>query len=222
MATYDDFLPEIRLRAPHVSEPVVQLYVRRAAIRFCERTLIYTRLTQDFAFAGEGRVDFGGFNTEEEEYESCVAAWYLQTKLDPLAEPQLDTPIPFFANGFSYGDAQQNTPRVFFEITGERNVIGVYPLPAVQVQDAFTFRLAFKPADASTVIPDVLRRDWSDAIVEGALSYILAVKGQPWTDAKGAQDAAIMFQSYITAARIAAQRGRNVTADLVVAPRPFA
>jgi hypothetical protein len=220
MATYDDFLAEVRMHAYSVPEPVVELYVRSAAIKFCENTRIWTRLTQDYAFAGDARLQVGDSFTEDEEFESVEDVWYNQTPLRPRATAAIGAAVTYFASLDGAG-AQKGDPQVFFEVPGELGVVGVYPFPAEQVADAFTLRVALKPTRSATQLPDLLRRDWNDAIIAGALSYIHAIKGEPYSDPAQAAARALEFASYIVDGRVAASRGRGVVGDFGVMHRSF-
>jgi hypothetical protein len=221
MATYDDFLTEIRVHAYAVPEPVVELYVRRAAIKFCEKTRVYQRVIQEYAFANEGRIDLSAYSTSDETFESVEAGWYLNVPLDIKTSTVPNAPLNYFAAATFGTDATFADPKVIFSLPDERDVVGVWPVPKELKVDAFTLRISLKPSNTTTIIPEILLRDHNEAIVDGALSYILAIQNQPWTNGPESLIRKSSFAKAMVDARIEVDKGRSATGDQSVQMRAF-
>jgi hypothetical protein len=220
MATYDEFMPEIKLHCYAAPDPTIEMMLRLTAIDFCKRTLVWQQTTQDFAFAGEGRVDFAALDDTDQRFERVMKAWYRTTPLDVVAPEHLDSALVRFSS-FTLAGATMGAPRECFELPGERTTIGVWPIPVEQEQDAFTFKVALVPADTATQLPDILRRDHNEAIIDGALSRLMGIRGQPFTDIAEADRRKLSYKRAVLDARIAATLGVSVAGDVSVQMNPF-
>ena len=94
----------------------------------------------------------------------------------------------------------------------------VDPLP----DDAYDLliTLIVQPKEGATQIPAAPLLKYSNEIEAGALSYLLAVPGQPWSDPQGALLQGRVFRSGISNGKAEAQRNFNVGSQRV-RPRQF-
>ena len=94
----------------------------------------------------------------------------------------------------------------------------VDPLP----NDAYSLliTLIVQPKEGATQIPAAPLLKYSNEIEAGALSYLLAVPGQPWSDRKEADKQAAVFRSGVSNGKAEAQRNFNVGSQRI-RPRQF-
>lgn len=94
----------------------------------------------------------------------------------------------------------------------------VDPLP----NDAYSLliTLIVQPKEGATQIPEAPLLKYSNDIEAGALSYLLAVPGQPWSDLQEAQRQGKVFRSGISNGKAEAQRNYNVGSQRA-RPRQF-
>lgn len=100
------------------------------------------------------------------------------------------------------------------------NVLTLYSTPTASVTNGLKADLVLMPIDTTTTIPDEIYRHYKEAIVAGALSYILMLQNEAWTNPQLAQ----MMQSKFTNGVFAAkgQRARRFQAgNLKVKSRRF-
>lgn len=80
--------------------------------------------------------------------------------------------------------------------------------------------LIVQPKEGATQIPEAPLLKYSNEIEAGALSYLLAVPGQPWSDPQGAVAQGKAFRAGISNGKAEAQRNYNVGSQRV-RPRQF-
>ena len=112
---------------------------------------------------------------------------------------------------------QNDTPR-WYAYTPEAQ-IALFPTPDAVYAMTFSVIVQPKSDDVSQVPADPLKK-YSTTFEAGALAYLLALPGQPWTDPVGAATNARMFRSGISNGKAEVQRSFN-TGSQRARPRPF-
>ena len=94
----------------------------------------------------------------------------------------------------------------------------VDPLP----NDAYDLLITMivQPKEATEQIPEAPLLKYSNTIEAGALAYLLAVPGQPWSDRQEAVKQANVFRSGVSNGKAEAQRNFNVGSQRI-RPRQF-
>lgn len=77
--------------------------------------------------------------------------------------------------------------------------IGLHPTPDQVYQ--LTITLVLQPKRGSNAIDETLLVSWEEALIDGALSTLHAIKGTPWYDEAKAAQKMLMFNSAIARAR---------------------
>lgn len=93
----------------------------------------------------------------------------------------------------------------------------IWPTPDIPFNMRLTVQLQNQD-DAAKVPRDILKK-WSTEIEAGALSYLLDIPGQPWSNPSRALMYAKQFQAGINNAKADAQRSYNTGSQRVVARR---
>ncbi len=220
MATYEQFLSEVKARAYGVSDPQAEQYIRIAAIDFCEATRLWVRQVQEYAFKDDGRVDITNFDEDEESLEALVMEQYNGVNIGHIPPAMSGGELTKYAN-MNFDGLQRGSPMYVFELPEEPSTVGVWPIPDKQYAD-LAFKIILKPSETATVLPDFLYKNWRRAIVEGALMYLYGLSGLPFTDPRREETAMKRFENAKLNGRVAANRGRSVSGNLEVQMRPFA
>ncbi len=213
MATSADFMVDIRLRAPGVTEPNVELTVMQAAIEFCERTdVLQDRFVPGDAVAGRIYTDIVTQDPSNLEVQRVHKVWY-GTGPEPLTHMSnisVATPYAYDAGSpptLLGTAAPQGTPLIWYEWASSSTRIGIYPAIPATATAAFPMVGSLKPLKTSTTVPDALWRYWYWAIVWGALKHLRSIPNQSFSI--NPQQAVDEFNRYCNRAKIAAIRGRS-------------
>lgn len=182
MTDLDAFLPSIRPYAPGVSDLTAYFGIRQAAIEFCERT-------KSWRFDDE-------FDVSSDECESLMSlpgsvihliegVWFEGNKLEPITPEYLDERFP----GWRAGRDVSGVPRYVTQI--EQNTITLVPRTAGRVK----LSLFLKPSEDADELPSYLAAQHRQTIAHGALSHILMIPNQSFTNPELAASFGMSFQA---------------------------
>jgi hypothetical protein len=221
MATvFETLYPSIKLRAYGASEPLIEMYLRETAIDFCEKTYIWTRLVEEYAFEGDGRITLANIEEGQEELEAVIPGVYNTYRV--LGVPPINMPgsLNAFA-GLTFDGESRGAPQYIYQIPEEENTLAVWPIPDKQYSN-IVFTIVLKPANTATTLPDFLAKHYRDALIEGTLARLYQVVGQPFYNPQAADKAEIKYARARLDARVSANRGRAVAGNLQVTANAFA
>lgn len=167
MKDLDDFYPQILPWAPGCPEPTVRNAIVQACITFCERTRLW-RAEDSFGVTADLNTFVCVPSTAQ--LIEIEQATFNDEPLDPIALRELNYRIPQWRTDTS---------------TQPRYVTQVAP-DTVQVVPTATGTLklymTLKPADEAEQVPDFLVDKHRRLIAAGALTDILMLPGQPFTN----------------------------------------
>lgn len=168
MKSLDLFLPKVHQFAPGVADPTAYEWLREAAIEFCARTRSW-RSFDEYTVVGreaeEVRAPDGAVIHEIELVR------FNGVDLKPAAPSDLDLETPGWRTGTAVG-----RPRFYTQM--EPNTLALAPLGAGSV----TAWLVLKPAPDALEVPDFLADQHRQVIADGALSRILLLPNQPYSN----------------------------------------
>ena len=183
MTSIDDFLPIILSAAPGVAEPTAFARVIQAAQVFCERTRLWrdedtfsiTPTSCNVVCAPEGADLF--------EIESASIDG---SRLTPISISDLDTRYPRWRE-LDTGQGQWITQI-------EHGSVLVVP----KCSGSLRLSTFLRPSDFADGLPDFLAQLYRQCIADGALTEILMLPGQPFTDPSRAQFYSIRFEAKLS------------------------
>ncbi|SDX73960.1 hypothetical protein [Roseicitreum antarcticum] len=181
------FLPYVMPHAPGAPDIVAEKYIRMAAIEFCERTrcwrhLISVDLTDQTTeamiapyYAAIHEIEYASFTSEFSQKRALTPTQFSDVSKE--YRPSLETGQPEYVT--------QTNP----------NHVTVLPLAAGTLELSVFLKprmgQQFGPGelgdpiqDDFNVVPDFLLTQWGEAVACGALSKLLMVPQQRWTDPK--------------------------------------
>lgn len=170
MKDLDEFLPNIRMYAPGVADPTAYFGIRQAAIDFCERTRAW-RFTDDFNVTASDQDGLlSPFGSVVHEIESV---WFNGRLLRPVTPAWLDENVSGWRSG---NDKPAGQPSYITQT--EPNTITMVPFGTGTVRVS----LYLKPSQDCDQLPDFLADQHRETIAWGALSRILLIPNQSFTN----------------------------------------
>lgn len=170
MSTLDSFLPHVRPWAPGVPDPTAYKAIRQAAIEFCERTRLW-KYEDDFDVTEED-CNSGIFAPNGSILHDIEVVLFDGRELFPAVPRDLDR----LEKGWRTGQLGSGLPKYYSQI-GLNNLRLV---PAFAGHVYLCLRL--KPAKDCKDLPDFIGNEFSEVIGWGALSRILTVPGQSYSN----------------------------------------
>lgn len=182
MKALDDLLPNIRMYAPGVADPTAYFAIRQAAIEFCERTRTWRH--EDELTITENDID--GLETPSGSVILDIdGVWFDGLKLKAKTPAQLDAMLPAWRSG---AELPTGNPSYVTQI--EQNKIRVVPFQT----GAMKYALFLKPAQDATELPDYLVDQHRETLAWGALSRILLIPNQSFTNPEMSAAFGMAFQ----------------------------
>lgn len=185
MKDLDEFLPNIRMYAPGVADPTAYFAIRQAAIEFCERTRMW-RYDDEFEIAADDNE--GLFAPSNAVIHEIEEVWFEGVKLRRVTPAKLDDLIP----GWRSDDTKPTGTPSYVTQTAPNEIILV-PFGTGTVK----LTLFLKPAQDADEVPDFLADQYRETIAFGALSRILLIPNQSFTNAEMGAAFGQAFQSRI-------------------------
>lgn len=205
---FSTLAPKVNTSLPGCPYPLVAQYVRDAAIRVCERTLVW-RYEQPEILLTPGQAEYT-FPTPVDTDVQAVLAVTLNDehlRVAPLEVAFEQHPQwPVLTDDPDEIAERGSQPQLLTQV-GVRSFV-VLPMPDAERDYRLRFIYALKPTrDAADMAGDILS-EYEDAIVHGALQHLLVMPGVEWADRELASYHAKQFLLATTTARARA----NLTA----------
>ena len=204
----DDLLPEVRTHLPGVDDPTAQLYLRRAAKRFCQQSRVWQQLLGTktvgppadpeakvrfpIPSVGEAVTPDDGFVVPDDAYVHSIFRVLLDD--DPVAER-----------------------RYYFDLTNRHLVLE----PGTLIQDgAMKVGAILEPTRAAETLPEFIAEQWSEAIIDYAIFEMMSQPKKEWTDPASARTFLAKFQRRVAESRVSISR-EGTEDSIVLDPIPF-
>jgi hypothetical protein len=192
--------PYVVPQLPGVTEVEFRFALRRAAREFCRRAWVWhgPQEVMDLV-AGQALysptlpVDGAGNPVGE-------LARVLEAKGQDFMEPCT------FEQAQYLDQTQAGEPPLFYAVVDSQQV-RVVPQPTASVPMGLTLWCAFKPNGTTETLPEILLDEYAEGLAQGALWYLQAAEGRPYTDAKAADQHRAAFYGYIGQASVEVARG---------------
>jgi hypothetical protein len=139
--------------------------------------------------------------SSEQDLVRIGQAWYDDDKLDPLTGDEISEQ---FGENWQ---AHTGVPKVFIEETP--GVLRLYPVPVDAATVGLVARIAVKPSEASTGIPDELAVKHRQALTDGALGKLMLYANKPWSNLEYDGKHSMDFMTAINSATVQAAFGRG-------------
>ena len=211
--TFADLVPRVATSVVGCPNPVIEQYIRDAAIEVCEKTLCW-RYDQPSIPLTPNVYDYPYEPPSGAEVHAILAAHVNNQKLLPITLEALHDKFPEWPDGDRRG-----FPRYICQLDPDNFVIA--PIPDTQTLYSAFMVVALKPLRNADEMDKTVLDDIEMAVIHGALQHLLVLPDRHWTDKElGAYHA----QQYIykTAERRVRSNLGNARGSLEVEMRPFA
>lgn len=185
MKDLDEFLPNIRMYAPGVADPTAYFGIRQAAIEYCERTRFW-RFDDEFNITADDCEIL--LAPQESVVHEIDEVWFDGQKLRKVTPQKLDELLPHWRSGDERPTGQ---PGYVTQLLP--NTISLVPFGTGRVK----LSLILKPAQDAEQVPDFLVDQQRETIAFGALSRILLIPNQSFTNPDMAAALGQAFQQRI-------------------------
>lgn len=204
MAAFAAFYREIRQKAKGVPEPTMDYALNRAARMFCSRSWYVRRRVTLMLVAGQNYYTLA-FSDDEEG----IGCKYVEINGRPLGVGNTSQFDPTRGPGRPCAFVFEPTASLIFD--RQPDAAATYAAAAL---------VAIQPKLDSLLIPDELEQNYMEGVAAGALSWILSMKDERWSDPAEGVRLANLFSAAINNAKGIAMKDFQ-TRDLRAAPAPF-
>lgn len=212
---FSDIVNRISPSVPGCPYPIIEQYVRDAAIEVCERTLTW-RYEQPKIRLTPGVYDYPYEVPEETEVHAFIAATCNGNVLSPISLETLYSRIPQWPD---MTIAQRSDPRFITQYDPDNFIVA--PIPDNAVNYDVRMIVALKPMrDAESMSKTVLD-EIENAVTHGALMNLLVMPDKPWMDRDLASYHARQY-TFKTAERRARTNLGTGRSSMSVKMKPFA
>lgn len=197
MKAWSLFYPEVLPELPKVPVPLVDYWLRTAAIEFCERSKCHlVGLASLDSVANQGSYVIA--LAADTDLVELAAVRYQGETLDPVSPTFLET---------SYDDWESEVGCPEFYTQPDPSTVTLVPAPDASVAAAIRLRAAIKPGTAATGVDDWLFTKYHTQIAAGAKSKLMAMVSKPWSNPDEAPKQQTIFADGIDEAVVVSQRG---------------
>ena len=184
----DALIGNVVIQAPGCSDLLAVDALCKSAIQLCEQTQAWQETITQTTQVQDVDIDVPAHSRA-----SAIRRVFVDGELIQPVMP--DSVDPF---------EESDTPRGYYRVS--ENVLRLVPAPSASV--TLTIDAVLAPTHSANTIPDDLAERCRMAIVWGALAYLLAMPGQPWTQPTLAGAYQQMFDRYAANTALNDMRGR--------------
>lgn len=214
MATrsFNSIVNRLMPSVPGCPTPIVEQYVRDAAIEACERTLAW-RYEQPRIRLTQGVHDYEYEAPDDAEVHAVLTATCNNQKMQAVGLDQLHDIYP----QWPYNPTELSTPRYVTQLDPDH--FAVAPMPDATHYDVRMI-VALKPLRTATGMDQTALDDIENVVMHGALQHLLVLPDRTWSDRELATYHAKQFAFKLAERRARSNIGAN-RSSMRVQMQPF-
>lgn len=216
MAMLSDFYPYVMPSAPGLLESLADQVIRDICIDFCSKSIIIQR-TLDPVSVVAGVPDYDFAPPDGTRVHMIMQAWFLGNQINAI---NADTPYlkaELFNTLFPGAATAPGTPSHLIQKNDTSFTLDMPPRETLAL--AITMRAALKPTRDAMEVDDLLLNDYAFEIGQGALSRLMKMPKQPFSDPITAPTCEMAYVVARNAALIRANKAFGRSGDRVEIPR---
>jgi len=213
---WEDFFPYILNEVPGCPVDVVEEFIKKFAIRLCEKALIIRKKASDIYIATDEETYSLNFTENLYRPLGIVYAKYDGgTMMYPMNEQLQDD------QDQTWRVATTSTRPTYYWLTID-NKLHVHPKPTADIDsDPIVVECWVAPVRSATKIDDFVFDNYAETIAYGALSELQLMQQQSWNDIKLAEMNSRKWRQGLRNARAESLRGKDGTQRTEVYPKSF-
>lgn len=172
---FSDLISRVSPNAPGCPDPVLQDYIRNAAIDVCERTNAW-KYEHPIVLTVAGTYEYNFVPETDSEVYSVLTASINGT---PMVKTTLDVVNQAYPKYPSSVEEERATPRYILQIDPATFHVALVP---DNDTDEITMYISQRPTRAATGMKESVMDDLEDAIMHGALQQLLTLPERPWSN----------------------------------------
>ena len=173
---FSDIVNRLSPSVPGCPQPVIEQYVRDAAIEACERTLAW-RYEQPSIRLTKGAAEYAYESPTDAETHAFITATCNDEQLTPVTLERLYDLYPKWPNQDS---TEYATPRYITQLDPDHFMVA--PQPDATVSYDIRMIICLKPLRTSTKMDKSVLDDLETVIMHGALQHLLVLPDRSWSD----------------------------------------
>jgi hypothetical protein len=192
------FYPYVLSECDRVMLDVADLYIRQAAIEFCEETAVYTA-DHDPITLIKGISEYD-LDPPESETDIVLVkkAWVGDAQIEYVSQDTLNQ-RPVYWPG-------ETAPRPTAFTQQTQTSLIVFPKPTESLTNGMKLKVVLRPTLTATGIADWVGSKYVQEISAGAKAMLMDMVNKPWTSHEGAAKYRAQFEAAKTRATIEGQR----------------
>jgi len=213
--TFESVVQRLVTHVPGCPFPVIEKFVRDAAIEVCEKTLVW-KYEQPSIRLTPGIHDYPYEPPTQAEVHAYIWVTINDDPITPLTIEQLYSIYPAWPNSDPEALAK---PQHISHLNPDNFVVA--PLPDDDEDYDVNMLVALKPLRTATGMDQTVLDEIENAVMDGALAALYRLPEKPWTDKSLAEYHSKQFTYRNTERRARANLGAG-RASLTVRMRPLA
>lgn len=211
MATvaFTAFLPEILPQLPGCSDVLATNAVRNACVDFCAGSLLWNE-TLDAEDVTDSSFPYDLLAPSGAKVAAVMSLSINGTAIYPVGLDSLE-PIQGWA------DSTSSIPQCYCQLTPGQMIL----YPRLEGTAVMIMRLAYAPTRESTTVDSYVYQEYLEEIAAGALSKLMKIPGQPWSNPELGVYYGDLFEKSITDAATRVNKSFS-RAQVSIAMRPLA
>lgn len=198
MTDWEDFFDYVMPEVPGIGTDLALMYIRLAAIDFCDKSLVHTVMLDDITLVA-GQTTYDIAVPDQTDLAMVVNAWVGTRTITPKQIDELNQ------NSIDW-QSESGRPESFTQTT--QTSISLYKTPdANNIADALRLRAALRPDIGADGLEDWVANKYVTTIAAGAMARLMSMPKKPWTDLQSAGLKNAMYMQGLNEARIDAKRG---------------
>lgn len=202
MANISDVRASVRQWANGCPDVTIDKYVVEAVRNFCRESYYYQQGMTINQVSGQASYSLAPSNSDE--VVTILAVEQSGSSLKQYMGAELND------SSFSGAGYQFEPP----------SYLVIAPTPTASVTNGLELRLALQPPEGTTTLPDSIYRNFKEAIAAGALSVILSMQNEVWTNPTLASIKGQQFAHAVHTAKGLRMRG-FVNGPIRIRPRQY-
>jgi hypothetical protein len=184
----DEVLPSL---ASDPSDPVTENAIKRAVIECCAGSWIWRHIPDPIDVTA-GEAVYLLEPPTGSDIAVVMAAQFNTVPLDNRSTSWLDREIPGWRS-------IRKTPKYFTQVNPEEIILAA--VPDISMTGALTMTLALQPSQRASDFPSWIFNKYIYELADGALSKLMLMPEQPWTDIRNGTDRRMRFEAAMANAR---------------------